>query len=797
MVSLRRGVLPSLAIGLTAAVLAWFVPGRGDGRIAEAAELVEPAPPRVPSGVPVPEEVRGLALDLPQPVRDALRKGDWNAAREGLLAMDHASLVGSQRADHAFLLAYTGVRTGHAAELGWLLPEIDAAPTPPAAYKAEVRAEVWRATERPLDALAALDEVPDDAAIAARAAADRAEILHDLGRTAESSAIYEAMAARPDPQPGTAFALLSLARRHGIGSDESYALLRRLWSWYPDTGEAAEAGRLLADRYPDRKATIDEAARRAARKVDLGAYGDALTLTAPFVARSADGTPGGCLVAYVRGRAYYRLNELSNAVAAIGDAGRKCAGVEGGEGARALYVAGQALFRKKDHAASGSVFVQIPDLYPEASVADDGLTHAGIARFELGDVPGAMALWRRALDEFPEGDTVPEATFRLAFALYDRGDAEAAREVALRLATLSPGADEVHVAAGAYWAARWLAYPDVHAPDRLNEDEVAVRQAEDEWAAIVEHQPWGWYGSLAWSRLRELAPDRATALAHPCAGGDVDEGWLVRPESLAEGPFARGAALARLGLLREALAEWDRADVDTLTGPEMAWLTELRVENGDWLSAHDRMHRWLHAHPLGTHDGAEPAIVRVAYPDRYWDEVQAAASGFSYPARMLHALVREESMFNKDIVSFAGAKGLAQLMPATAATVAKSLGLSRYNLANPAENVRLGARYLDDVLRSLGGDPALALAGYNAGPGNVAKWIAERGNLPVDEFVERIPFRETRGYVKRVTSTWQVMVHGLDAEGPGFVDLSRFNHHVRPDLARSATPAGDVVKAGP
>ena len=167
---------------------------------------------------------------------------------------------------------------------------------------------------------------------------------------------------------------------------------------------------------------------------------------------------------------------------------------------------------------------------------------------------------------------------------------------------------------------------------------------------------------------------------------------------------------------------------------------------------------------------------------RYEQEVQTACSDYPWDYRLFHALVREESNFNRDIVSHAGARGLSQLMPATARSVARWLGttVSDKGMFVPETNLRIGGRYLHFLMDRYGGDPFISLAGYNAGEGNVDKWLRERGNRPVDEFVESIPFRETRHYVKRVSSSWQ-MYHLLYDGGDAFPALAAFNHQVVPD----------------
>ncbi len=109
------------------------------------------------------------------------------------------------------------------------------------------------------------------------------------------------------------------------------------------------------------------------------------------------------------------------------------------------------------------------------------------------------------------------------------------------------------------------------------------------------------------------------------------------------------------------------------------------------------------------------------------------------------------------MISFAGAVGLTQLMPATAQDEARRLGLGRVtpaDLTNPPLAVRIGASYLGRLLKRFGGSEVLALAAYNVGDRPVKRWMEARGGLPLDAFVEEIPVRETRGYVKRVLRSY-------------------------------------------
>jgi soluble lytic murein transglycosylase len=140
------------------------------------------------------------------------------------------------------------------------------------------------------------------------------------------------------------------------------------------------------------------------------------------------------------------------------------------------------------------------------------------------------------------------------------------------------------------------------------------------------------------------------------------------------------------------------------------------------------------------------------YPRPYSALVREVAQQQLLPEKLLHSIMRQESGFRPRVVSPAGAIGLMQLMPGTGARVAGELNLSFVPrlLESPTYNVRFGGHYLKKLVDMFGGNVALAAAGYNAGPMAVFRWIDGGKDLPLDLFVARIPFEETRGYVERV-----------------------------------------------
>lgn len=730
--------------------------------------------------VEVPDALRVPAIPLTPVTLGSLAGGDWGKAVAGVRLVAREGLSAGQVADLAFVEAWALVRDGRAREAEPLLAAMAGPGTAPLPWLALTRGEVLHAVGRELEAIDALAAVPIDAPTVARAGVVRAEILRELGRTADATAVLEALVARPDPAPGNEVALLLLARFKGPGTPDANALLRRLWTHYPASAEASAAEELLARHDPSHPATDAERIWRARRAMDAGMSATTLKALEGVASVPPASDPLGCLYAYTLGRTHYKKNALSQAIAAFGDAGRRCGPTDDDLGAKILYLDGQARFRKGDNAGSAAAYGAIPELYPSSTMADDGLTRAGIALLEAGDVAGAQAAWERALADFPGGDTVPEATMRLAWSHYLAGRPGAAVDTAERLGALDPGVDAWSVLGGRYWAARWMLFPDVTHPAEAEESGRADALAG--WEHLLRTEPASFYAQLAYSRLKEEAPTRAAAfdVRQPLAGSFGP--WRVRSSFFADPNVGWGVALARLGLVNEADRVWSALDLVSLPAEELAWIEELRTRQGAWLTAHKWLQQAFRIRSVGSFGERAPAVVAVAWPDRYWSEVQTVAEAYAYPARMFHALVREESSFDKDIKSFAGARGLSQVMPATAQEVARWLGrsVSTSELNDPVTNLTLGSRYLQSCYQTQKQNPYLAMASYNAGPARISGWVSAWGNPPLDEFVERIPIRETRHYVLKVSTSWQVMNLAYDADQPPFPDLSAFNHHAWP-----------------
>ena len=148
-----------------------------------------------------------------------------------------------------------------------------------------------------------------------------------------------------------------------------------------------------------------------------------------------------------------------------------------------------------------------------------------------------------------------------------------------------------------------------------------------------------------------------------------------------------------------------------------------------------------------------------AYPRAWEPTVQKAARSTSVPEELIWGIMRAESHYKDDVQSPVGALGLMQMMPFTGRKVASLMNIKSFetrSLLDPDTNIKLGSRYLQRLLEKFSGSVPLTAAGYNAGPHRVNAWVKNFGSLDMDEFIEHIPFVETRNYVKRVVRNYQI-----------------------------------------
>ncbi len=718
---------------------------------------------------PVLPASRGFSVPMSPELHEALQEGRWSRAADLALELPSSN-------QQAFLASWCLVKARRAMEAEPLLDRMDGPPN----WVLLTQAEVLVALGRSEEAIDALQLVDLDLPIGERAGLLLARQLEALGRIDEAELVYLELVGREGPRSGTPEALMWLARQHNEKTPSAYPFLRRIWYEYPG-GRASDWAESVLRRHHRTPPTDWERARRAERLMWRMHTSDALAETRAILPKLEEGSEPWCRANYVRGRSYAMRWQLGSAVRAFGDAGQLCAGADGDFGERILWWRARSEGRLGHHTHASRDYALLGQLYPQSYLADDAMLKAGEHKVDTGDWAEAQELWREGLEELPGGDRTAETGFRLAWRRYVEGDTEEARRIANRIAAMPISSGRFDVPAARYWAARWALYPDVENPNRA--DPAGREEAVRRWVSLCEDVPWSAYAVLASMRLSEEAPEQAWRVARRAPqASDFEHSWLVGIDFRERSQDA--IELARVGLMHEAHSAWDATiDEDSLSGDEYGWWLELRYANGEEVEAHADARFWIRTHPWDVNRARGDHLARLVYPRVFGEEVDRAAEPYDFAPLALQGLIRTESNFDHEVRSPAGARGLAQLMPFTARRVAEWDGetVLMRDLYEPEVNLALGARYLDFLYTQFQGNPFLAAAAYNAGEHRVESWLERWGNLPTDEFMERIPYPETRGYVKRSVGTWQAyeLLYGEDERFP--TQLSGFTAQAQPE----------------
>lgn len=366
--------------------------------------------------------------------------------------------------------------------------------------------------------------------------------------------------------------------------------------------------------------------------------------------------------------------------------------------------------------------------YPKSSLAPRGLYLVAEARADRGALGPAVGLYKEAGDRFPQTRWGSKALWEVGWLLSRSGQWTAARSAWVRAGELAAGTDAA--AASWYWAGRAAA--------QIGRGDLAT----DAYRRAASLYGDTYYGQQAAVRLG--APVRAAIDAVP---PDVRAGAIPALDRFRE--------LDALGQADDATRDLEAAALAAPAAARPAVLTLL----SERYTQQDVPRRGIGVAEDARDALAAPAPHRLPlalwqalYPRPQWPAITQAAARAGLDPYLIAGLIREESRFDQTAVSSAGAYGLMQLMPGTAQSTARSLGMAapdQRGLADPATNIALGAGVLKAELARFG-RVDLALAAYNAGPNAVRQWLAAQSGADPDTFIETIPYTETRGYIKTV-----------------------------------------------
>jgi soluble lytic murein transglycosylase len=410
----------------------------------------------------------------------------------------------------------------------------------------------------------------------------------------------------------------------------------------------------------------------------------------------------------------------------------------------ALFRLASLLWNRDRDTAAMRAFDELRSRYPRDSRVPDAIYAIGRIYDSAGRESEAIEAYTEVVRRFPRHDLAAESKWRIGWIHYRAGRWDEATAAFAALAESSSGKrhDE-----GMYWRAR--AHENAGRDDR-------ARHLYQQVVAETDDSPYAaYYGAWAEARLQGLS--RRERVAEPFADGGQAIAAPMAAEPVAPSSLPQFHVERWRELRAAELNELARHELTAIASgaPEDAATTKFLID------AYQDVDDFRRVRALVNRGAGLSARERreLLYPLGFWSEVSHEATARGVDPIWVVSLMRQESMFDPAAVSPVGARGLMQLMPATAERVAAELGRNvadESDLLDPQFNVALGTAYLRSLSDRFGSDMLKALAAYNGGESAVERWRQQFGGLAPDEFVESITYRETRDYVKRVAGNYRV-----------------------------------------
>ncbi|TXD43306.1 hypothetical protein FRC96_01715 [Lujinxingia vulgaris] len=772
-ITLALAALLTLALPLPA-----YAQSRGD---APPTELAQSTPreagssahfrviERFPERDPAPPQIPAIAPSSPfAPIIEDVERESWASAHRKLQNPELRPLLNDD-ASLRFLAATVAMQAGHPAQALTILNDLDPARDLPilADYASLLKARAALALEDAHTATLAAATVDDKSLLYPDALTLLADALQMAGQPEDHARAVEvlelflnayprhsqAAAAREqlatlleESNPTRAAELYLNIRQERPLSPAATRATQRLRALDAHLTEARR--RLLDDATPERALTLARARfdRHQSERV-INDLSNALQ-------QWPDAADERCEALYLVGRSHTKLRQHTAGTPVYDRILETCPDTDWE--LRALYLGGRGRWNAGDRQGALKLFERIWQEYADHSYADDAMYFAArILRSE--DRPEeARARLRDQLQRYPEGDMAKDAHWLLLREYFDRGDFQAIIDHVDNLD--KTGEDDLYTKGRLhYFRARALLQSG-------KKDEAAAS-----FIRVAHDHPMSYYALLSFNQLARLQGSTEgldiCATVGPACEDHLPTNLQATPVELPDElerdtGFQKASQLLTLGLTSLAQRELTALRTRHASTPSTLWaLASLLDAAHAYPISHDLARRHIH----GWMDAYPTAETRrhwsIAYPTPFKDTLTRYAEQRDLNPAIIYAIMREESGFNPRIESWANARGLLQLIEPTARRIAQRDGLEDFSfdlLFDPTLNIRLGSAYMHELASQTASHPALIIAGYNGGFGNVSSWLDDFGHEDLDLFVENIPFGQTRDYTKRVLMSFWI-----------------------------------------
>jgi soluble lytic murein transglycosylase len=433
-------------------------------------------------------------------------------------------------------------------------------------------------------------------------------------------------------------------------------------------------------------------------------------------------------------------------------------------GARRLYLLMELARTRNDAEDQQRIVSLMETRFPHSQWLAEALLSSGNMYMLKRDYPTAVKYYSYLALHFPENSNAAAAHWRAGWLCYRQGLYADAERIFDEQIKLYP--NDKDTAAAIYWRGRLYETQD-HKPT----------SAVTNYRALVRGYQHFFYAQMARQRLAALGDaqpepqpqlDRIQAPVVP----------VLKDSFPVDSPhLAKARLLANAGL-NEYIPLEIAADPDSSSWSALAE-AQIYASYGETYRAMRALKKALPYAASASIKSIPLVYWRILFPQAWWETIKTESAKNNLDPYLVASLIRQESEFNPSVISYANAYGLMQLLPSTGKAMAREEGLSHFQtfqLLDPETNIKLGCRYLREMLDKLGGVPEYALAAYNAGDGRVVDWESAGPYSGIDEFVESIPITQTREYVEAILrneETYRAIDEVAGSQGRAGMSASR------------------------
>jgi TolA-binding protein len=460
---------------------------------------------------------------------------------------------------------------------------------------------------------------------------------------------------------------------------------------------------------------------------------------------------------YKMGMCYFRLRDYSKAKEYLALSYKR--NPLGTYADDSLYYMGMALTNLGNDNDAVSYYQKLLNLFPSSNFSDDALYRIGRIYSLSGDYSNAAIYFNRIPSEYPDGDKLPDALWELGLIQYRSADYSSAKKTFSSYSSSYRGTSLEEK--GLFWQAKCY--------QKMGDNDAA----EGLYKQIVDICSYSYYTFAASNALEKLGVDSEIKKVNnelnpesftypsmiPGTSYTQDNDTRSTADSGTDEEYEfnhidKAIELLNLEFFNSASLEIKAASTELEEHPERTIeIATLFLESNNYSSSINIIGKNLKKLKSELDEYYIDYLYYLSYPYGYKETVVKYSNQYNLDPLFTLAVIRQESNFMPDAISYAGARGLMQIMPSTGEGIAGQIGIKDFNvsiLLDPEINIRMGTFYLRQQLDNFSQNEYYCLGAYNGGPGRMSGWVSGRGSKDIDEFIESISYEQSREYVKRV-----------------------------------------------